>query len=166
MFMSYRSGLACAVTICTLIGGAAPPATAASGIPDPAAEVVSTAAEPHPELSGKRLQVPGNAPIYLVDPEGYRRHIPDPTTYDNLFRNWDGVAPDLHLSLVSERTALSSGAFLARVPGQPRVYLVSNGLKRWIVSPATMDKYYFDWKKVREIPALALDAVPEGEPWS
>ena len=49
----------------------------------PAAAGVRLEPIPHPSLSGKRIQAPGGAAIYLVDPDGYRRWIPDPTTFDN-----------------------------------------------------------------------------------
>ncbi len=35
---------------------------------------------PRPDLNGYRLKYPGAPEIYLVD-QGYRRRVPDPTTY-------------------------------------------------------------------------------------
>jgi hypothetical protein len=129
------------------------------------ASVQATGVEPRPDLAGLRVQSPNSAPIYLIDPDGYRRWIPDPATYDSLFRDWGGVVVDLGTNRITEGPALDHGAFLAIAPGTNPVYLVSNGQKRWIVSPATMDKYWFDWAKIREVPGPALDAIPTGAAW-
>ncbi|MBL7259426.1 hypothetical protein [Paractinoplanes lichenicola] len=149
----YRIAAVIAAVLCALTAAGQPAAADAR-------------LDPHTWLSGQRVQAPGGPAIYLVDPEGYRRWIPDPATYDNLFRNWDGVIQDPHLGLIPERDALTSGAFLAIAQPRPQVYLVSNGVKRWITSPAVMDKYNFSWEKIQKVSPLVLDAVPEGAPWS
>ena len=121
---------------------------------------------PRPDLSGLRMQSPHTAPIYLIDPEGYRRWIPNPATYDALFRDWGGVVSDLGTNQISARPALDNGAFLARAPGTAPVYLISNGVKRWIVYATTMDKYWFDWAKVHDLSAGALNSIPSGPNWT
>ena len=50
---------------------------------------------PYPELAGQRVQLPGHPEIYLVDDDGLRRWIPNPATYNNLFRDWNGVNVDI-----------------------------------------------------------------------
>jgi len=158
---------ASAVAALLAVPGSAEAAPAARGSAPGAAAVAGPAVHlwPRPDLSGLRVKSPNTAPIYLVDPEGYRRWIPNPATYNNLFRDWTGVAVDLGTNLISARPALDDGAFLARAPGTAPVYLVSNGVKRWVVSPATMDKYWFDWNKVRAVPAPALNSIPTGPSW-
>ncbi len=49
------------------------------------------AAVPRPDLSGLRLTAPNNPAVYVVDPQGFLRWIPDPPTYNNLFRDWGSV---------------------------------------------------------------------------
>jgi hypothetical protein len=142
----------------TAVHGSAPGATAAAG-----SAVHSS--QTRPDLAGLRVRSPNSAPIYLIDPEGYRRWIPNPATYDSLFRSWDGVVDDLGTNLIATRPALDDGAFLARAPGSAPVFLISNGQKRWIVFATGMDKYWFDWNKVRDVPASALDAIPTGPHW-
>jgi len=102
----------------------------------------------------------------LVDPEGYRRWIPDPETYNNLFRDWNGIYVDINTRNIAERAALSRGAQLVRPVNEPPVYLVSNGIKRWITSPVAMDKYYFDWGKVLPLSRAVVDGIPDGPSWS
>jgi hypothetical protein len=123
-------------------------------------------AEPRPDLAGLRIKAANAAPIYLIDPEGYRRWIPDPVTFDNLFRGWDGVIVVLDIASIAARSNISSGAVLIRGNGRAPVYLVSNGFKRWITSPAAMDKYYFDWNKVQVLPPIVVDSIQTGASWS
>ena len=120
---------------------------------------------PRPDLNGLRVKLPNAPAIYLID-QGYRRWIPDPPTYDNLFRNWDGVVVDIDIIEIPEATPLSHGASLARAAGTAPVHLVSNGQKRWVTSPAVMDKYWFAWNKVVEVPASLIDSIPSGSPIS
>ena len=147
-----------------LMGGGS--ANAASGDRLPTLKHRTSSSQPRPDLSGLRVKAPNAAPIYLIDPEGYRRWIPDPTTYDNLFRDWNGVVVALDVSSVPERPALSRGSVLVRGNGQAPVYLVSNGIKRWITSPAAMDKYYFAWNRIQVLPPVVVDSIPTGGAWS
>jgi hypothetical protein len=62
--------------------------------------------------------------------------------------------------------ALSDGAILAKGSLSAKVYLVSNGRKRWITSPATMDKYYFNWSRVYVVPQILIDSMVTGASWS
>jgi hypothetical protein len=112
------------------------------------------------------VQSPGRPQIYVIDPEGYRRWIPNPSTYDNLFNTWDGVIVDLGTHNIPEAAALSNGAFLAKSPDAVQVYLVSNGQKRWITSPPVFDHYRFNGNKIQSVSSVALDAIPTGPPWS
>lgn len=133
---------------------AAKPLTLAVGL-DPAA------AGPRPDLNGLRLKSPAAPAIYLVL-DGFRRWIPDPDTYNNLFRDWNGIVVDINIDSVPEASPLTSGAVLARPIGMAPVYLVSNSTKRWVTSPAAMDKYYFAWNRIVQVPHVLLDSIPEG----
>jgi hypothetical protein len=115
-----------------------------------------------PDLNGLRVQEPGHAEIYLID-EGRKRHIPNPPTYDDLFRNWEGVQPDLHLDEIDTGAAISDGAILAFGKSSPAVYLVDRGHKRHVTSPGVMDKYYFYWPTTR-VDQILLDSIPDGNP--
>jgi hypothetical protein len=124
------------------------------------------AAIPRPDLSGLRVKLPNQAPIYLVSPEGYRQWIPNPPTYNNLFRDWNGVVIDIDITQIAETVPLSDGAILARADGTAPVYIVSNGVKRWITAPSVMDKYYFNWNTVVVVPHVLLDFIPTAANWT
>lgn len=77
--------------------GAATAATAAaavglSALGTPSA-LAAASSGPQPGLNGQRVKVPGNGAVFLIM-DGYRRWIPNPATYDSLFRNWSGIVSD------------------------------------------------------------------------
>jgi hypothetical protein len=117
--------------------------------------------DPRPELNGRRLKYPGRPQIYLVD-QGYRRHIPDQATYNNLFRDWNGIVETELISDVPEGAPIASGTVLARGIGTTTVYFVEPGSKRWIFNPHTMDVYYFSWGRVYNVPLTLLLGIPDG----
>lgn len=142
------------------------PATAATAAPVPAGHQASVSPRPNPQLAGTRIQAPRDPRIFLIDPDGYRRWIPDPATYDSLFQDWDGVVQDRRVFSIAEGPAVSSGAYLAKRAYDTRVYLVDNGERHWITSPAAMERYHFTWTKIRILRLSELNAIPEGDAWS
>jgi len=126
----------------------------------------SSSVGPRPDLAGLRVKTPNRPEIYLIDPDGFRRRIPNPQTYNNLFRDWNGVVVDIDITQIAESSPLTSGAILARADGTAPVFLISNGVKRWVTSPATMDKYYFNWNRVYVVPGALVDFIPSGPNWS
>src|ERR1700675_1641731 len=100
--------------------------------------------------------------VFLVDPQGFLRWIPDPVTYNNLFRDWNSIVVDIDLVNIAVGPALTSGAVLARGSSEAAVYLISNGTKQWITSPAAMDKYDLNWNTVVLVPNALVDSIPGG----
>jgi hypothetical protein len=124
------------------------------------------AAGPRPDLAGLRLKAPNNPAVYVVDPQGFLRWIPDPATYNNLFRDWNSIVTDVDLVNIAQGPALTEGAVLALGTGTAPVYLVSNGTKQWITSPAAMDKYDFNWNTIVQVPNVLINSIPTGPSWS
>jgi hypothetical protein len=116
---------------------------------------------PRLDLNGLRVKLPGRPEIYLID-QGYRRWIPNPATFNNLFRNWNGIVEEISITSIPQGQNISSGAVLARAYGTAPVYLVDRGLKRWITSPAAMDRYNFSWDRIYQVPNILLDSIPTG----
>jgi len=113
------------------------------------------------DLDGLRLQLPGDPAIYLMD-AGKKRHIPDPPTYNNLFRDWNGIVQDPDLNTIDTGTEISVGAVLAQGFGDAAVYLIDSGQKRHIGSPATMDRYYFNWNTIQHVAPIIIASIPTG----
>ncbi len=116
---------------------------------------------PRPDLNGLRVKLPSAPEIYLID-RGYRRWIPNPATYNNLFRDWNGIVTDIDINEIPLASQISNGAILGRADGTAPVFLIDQGMKRWIVSPAIMDQYYFAWNQVYVLPPATVDSVPSG----
>lgn len=116
---------------------------------------------PRPDLNGLRVKTPGDPAIFLVD-QGYRRWIPNPPTYNNLFRDWNGIREDTGVGDIPIGAPIADGAVLVRGIGTAPIYLVDAGVKRWIASPAAMDKYYFSWDRVYQIPPILVWYISNG----
>ena len=115
--------------------------------------------EQRPDLNGMRVKQPNQDHIYLID-EGKKRHIPDPTTYNNLFRSWE-YFEDLDVNDIETGTSITPGAVLVSGDATPHVYLIDGGCKRHVTSPAVMDKYHFRWP-TQPVPQAVIDAIPTG----
>jgi hypothetical protein len=118
-----------------------------------------------PQRSGCRLVIPGRPDVYVVDPAGYRRRIPNHTTYDRLFRDWRGIVDSPDLEDIAERPALKSASILVRGDGAARIYILDEGRKRLIPNDTVMDKYWFNWGRICVVRQILIDHVPEGDPW-
>ncbi|MFE1199538.1 hypothetical protein ACFW6E_43670 [Streptomyces olivaceoviridis] len=160
---TFRSCAALTVTALAAVtaGLTAQTATAASPASSAsrgAAQVVEGAGELFPELNGMRIQAAGSVDVYLVL-DGKRHLIPSPVTYDALFRGTEGIRRVLTVDNIADGGPLTAYAYLARTADDPTVYLVSNGLKREI-TPAAMDTFGFDPRKVRTTYDWVLAALP------
>jgi len=115
-----------------------------------------------PDLAGHLLQPEGDPHIYLVDDNGSRRWVPNPPTFTNLFGSYWPPEIVLDINAVDQGPDISDGAILAKDPNMAPVYLIDNGHKRWITSPAVMDKFHLDWKQIKDVPNIVLSYVPNG----
>jgi hypothetical protein len=112
---------------------------------------------------GRRVVEPASGAVYLMI-GGALRHIPNPATYNNLFRDWKGIGTLGNLAGQHKGPPLTDRAHLAKGTPDGRIFLIGDNQKRWIRSPAVMDRYQFNWGAVRTLPADLLAIVPDGEP--
>lgn len=122
------------------------------------------APSPRPDLAGLRVTPLTRGPVFMINPAGLLQVIPNPSTYNNLFENWDGIV-SMDTTTVMMGPALTDGAILARGNTSQQLYLVSNGEKRWITSPAEMEKYHFSFNRVFVVPQVLIDSIRTGTPW-
>lgn len=124
-------------------------------------------AAPHPELAGYKVRLPGMNAIYVIDSDGYRRFIPFPATFINLFedRALLNTLVTTGLTDIAEGPALEEGALLLRGRSCERIYLLDQGKKRLITSQRVMHKYQFSEEAIVVVPKIVIDALPEGEIW-
>ncbi len=110
---------------------------------------------------GMRIRQQSNGAIYLVI-DGKFRWIPDPATYNNLYSSGSVVTVPT-VAQYPGGTQLTSGAYLANIPGQPEIYLVVDGTKRWINSLQALGRYGFNGP-IRQLNAGQMAAIPTGAP--
>lgn len=117
-----------------------------------------------PDLNGIQLRNPGNGKIYWVD-EGRIRHITNMQVYTNLFM--PKTVPVIDAESISAGSPVNANNRLVRCGEsnhrlKDRVYLLDQGRKRHISSPAVMDKNSFNWKAISNIACPALASIPDG----
>lgn len=115
-----------------------------------------------PDLAGLRIKDATGPWVYLIDDDGMKRCIPDTPTYDNLFSDWNGIVNIADADTIDDGADITVGAILAKSNQFANVYLVDNGTKRRITSPAVMDKFHFAWDKIYVIPEVVLAFIPNG----
>ncbi len=117
------------------------------------------------DLVGRRLRRPGQHRVYLVDPAGYRRRVPDDEVYNRVFRDWSGIAEDIDLDDVPSRPPLTSATMLVRGDASSAAFLLDQGRKRLVTSSASMKKYWFDTERVHVVRQVLIDHFPVGHDW-
>src|SRR5436305_6451340 len=121
-----------------------------------------------PDLAGCKVRITGKTPIYVIDSNGYRRLVPFPLTFMNLFQDhavFQGVLVAEGVADMAEGPALDDGAILVRGMCSEDIYLMDKGKKRPISSASIMDKYGFDEASVVVVPQILVDSIPMGEVW-
>src|SRR5947209_17703808 len=119
-----------------------------------------------PDLAGCKVRVTGKTPIYVIDSKGYRRMVPFPLTFMNLFQDhavFQGVLVAEGVADMAEGLDLDDGAILVRGMFSEDIYLMDKGRKRPITSASIMDKYGFDEASVVGVRQILVDSAPMGE---
>jgi hypothetical protein len=104
----------------------------------------------------------------VIDRLGYRRLIPFPLTFMNLFQDaavFQGVIVANSVAEIAEGPALDEGAVLLRGRSSELIYLLDQGRKRLITNALMMQKYDFAEESVVVVPQIVIDAIPEGDLW-
>jgi hypothetical protein len=116
---------------------------------------------------GERIKGPNSPAVYLVDPEGRRRWIPNERLYTELFRSWNGIKVRSDINCIIRGRDLDPiDTALRKSSDSPKVYIVMNGYKRWIVSEAVFNKYHFNWGSVVVRDPWLINSIPDGPNWT
>ena len=103
--------------------------------------------QPRIDLNGRLVRHPTRPEIYLID-NGYRRHIPNPWTFTNLFRRNVGIMELDKIDRIPTGASLPDGAVLLKPHNSDMIYLIDLNCKRHVTSPETMEKYGLAWHQV------------------
>ena len=160
------------VVLPVAVAQTAPTAPTATGT------VAQQAPKNDPDLNGRRFLDDQTGRVYVVI-DGDAHWVPDPWTYNSLFRDWRGVEKVESIYTVPGVPPVGDpiphGAVLAKSWDDTPVYLITDGAgpstpgesfsvlnKRWIMTPAAMDKYHFAWSRVVVVPEIIIQAISAG----
>lgn len=120
-------------------------------------------------FNGSCIKTKDNDAVYLVM-DGKKKHVPNPDTYNNLFKNWNQINDGGKLEKIWNKIvdsiptgeAITDGAILIKDESDP-VYLLTNKKKYWITDPDQFNNCNFDWNKIKKYPTIVIDAIERGE---
>jgi hypothetical protein len=121
-------------------------------------------ATPRPALAGFRLTRSARGTVFVVDRDGYRRHIPDRATYDRLFRDSSGIR-ETNVDSIALGPPIDPGTVLVRGGASGRTYIIDRGYLRLISSPAMIDKYWFARERIVLMEQVVLESLVPGADW-
>ncbi|MBF0324704.1 MAG: hypothetical protein HQL42_06480 [Alphaproteobacteria bacterium] len=124
-----------------------------TGTPAPAVQPES--------IDGQRLHLNSTGQIFLAL-DGMLRWIPDPATYDNLFKDWSSVRSITDISGYTLGMPLNKGAYLGSTDTNQTVFLVVDGMKRRVPSSEIFERFAFNAAKIRPHLVTELGALSEG----
>lgn len=121
---------------------------------------------PRPDLDGMRLIEPGTPDVWLMI-GGERRRIASSGVFDALFSEVERLVPYERVDRIALGPELGDGACLVRADGALSIYLVTragNGRvqKHFIPTYESLLDFAFDESKVRGVPSLLIEALPDG----
>jgi len=149
------------------------PSSCESAATDQEGEDVGTADQEwrmylRPDLAGFRFQSPYSTRVYMIDGYGYRRWIPSPYTYNNLFLGWNDVGYWNNLNTVPMGPAFGYNAYLASPCGYNAcndVFLMDGGYRYPFGTVNTFNRYGFGWPRVRNYGWGYIRRYPVGRYW-
>lgn len=103
------------------------------------------------------VRATGDPKVYYVTESGMKRHIPTAAVFLSYGNRWEDVVEvsAIELNVIPDST-------LVRAAGDPRVYKLENGQKRWITTAAVFTRSGFDWAKIAPVNQTELNAYPTG----
>jgi hypothetical protein len=102
--------------------------------------------------------------LYLVDPYGYRRHLPTEAAFHILFRSFDDIKQRADILDIAEGPQFASDIHIASPNDSEEWFLMTDGMKNPI-TPAGAAKCDFDYNNVVEVNPIVLRDVPVGVTW-
>ncbi|MBN8813094.1 MULTISPECIES: hypothetical protein [Sphingomonas] len=110
------------------------------------------------KYDGQRVKGSSGPNIYLML-NGILRIIPNPQTYVQLFRNWDGISVNDYLvDNAPSGEPLTNGSVLINDGG--RIYLVTLSHKMWVPDMPTYNRFNFGMAIA--VPPIVAQYIPTG----
>ena len=76
--------------------------------------------------------------------------------------NYGSAKMVIDITSIDQGPDISDGVILAKDPNMTPVYLIDNGVKRWVTSQMVMDKFHFARDQIKLVPNIVLSFVIDG----
>jgi len=106
----------------------------------------------------KLLRAIGDEKVYYLTESGMLRHIPSAETFLSYGNKWADI-----VDVDAREIAAYSINDLIKLDGDPRVYKIENGTKRWIKTASAFNRLKFDWSKIAPVNKTEFNTYPNGE---
>src|SRR3989344_4013671 len=105
------------------------------------------------------LRATGDPKVYVIE-NGKRKWIKTAGEFNQKGYKWSEIQ-DVSASEIVQYPDITVEVTLIRLVGDPKVYIVENGKRRWIKTAAEFIAAGYDWNQISVISADALAAYPE-----
>ncbi|MCM1009019.1 MAG: hypothetical protein NC485_14120 [Ruminococcus flavefaciens] len=121
-------------------------------------------------FNGSCIKTKDNDAVYLVM-KGEKRHVPNPTTYNNLFKDWKSIHDGDKLGTIWNKIVdgiptgdeITDDAILIKADNSDPIYLLTNNKKYWITDMKQFNDCNFKSGGQKSYPAIVINAIPSGE---
>lgn len=100
----------------------------------------------------------GDVKVYVINEFGYKRHIINPSVFKSYNFDWNDI-----VTVSSEEIADYPESYLIRKAGDPKVYYLGEGNKRWIESPESFYTHNLKWEEIHTVNDADIDSYEKGE---
>lgn len=114
-----------------------------------------TTITPSSQVVAILIRVDGDPRVYVVV-NNFKRHIPSPAVFDSYGYKW----ADIKMVPAGE-SAKFQITTLMRVQGDPKVYAIENGARKWITSPEEFNLKGYKWDAIIEVNTTEIAAYQE-----
>src|SRR3989344_538720 len=114
---------------------------------------------PTPTPSVTLLRATGDPKVYVIE-NGKKKWIKTAEEFNQKGYNWSQIQ-NVSASEIAQYPDVAVEVTLIRLVGDPKVYIVENGKRRWIKTAAEFIDAGYDWNQISVISADALAAYPE-----
>lgn len=106
------------------------------------------------------IRVSGGTKVYAVE-QGKKRWITSPEEFNAKKYKWDAIMEVNASELAAYPDASGPSIQLLRATGDPKVYVIVSGKKKWIASPAEFNTAGYRWSDIEEVSKETLNAYPD-----
>ncbi len=105
----------------------------------------------------KLIRATDSPRVYYITEKGFKRWIPTAAIFLSYGNHWSDIA-------IIDQSQVNTipDSNLIRLSGNPRVYKIENGKKRWITSVVAFTRYGFSWDQIAPVNQAEFNYYPLG----